>query len=211
MTQAESVYSTPPTNTPTATRSTPVDWSRRGFLTNAATLAAAGTAMSLAAPPATAAAAGFALSLPAGRLDGSEASPALRAAALVLQDASDALDAAKAAFDIQDKLAVDWQNQNPAPTGDRRKLKRWHRRARDYRETSAMRLAWDAQIAAEEAFEAAQIEVAKVKPRDMTDLVLKACLAFVFEEPAKLAVGNASIIARSVALSLANMASGGAS
>ncbi|MEH2468985.1 hypothetical protein V1281_001759 [Nitrobacteraceae bacterium AZCC 2161] len=190
----------------------PVDPTRRRFLSATAGLAAGGTAIALAIPRAPAAATPLpALSLPAGPLDGTEASPALRAAALVLQEASDALDAAKAAFKIQDNLAVEWQNQNPAPRGDRRKLKRWFRRERDRRQASAMRAAWDAQIAAEEAFEAAQIAVAKVKPRDMTDLVLKACLAFVVEEPAKQIGWNAHVIARSVALSLANMASAVAS
>ncbi|MEH2477549.1 hypothetical protein V1282_000906 [Nitrobacteraceae bacterium AZCC 2146] len=190
----------------------PVDPTRRRFLSATAGLAAGGTAIALAIQPARATAAPLpALSPPSTPLDGSEASPALRAAARALQEASDALDAAKAAFKTQDDLAVEWQNQNPAPSGDRRKLKRWHRRARDYRETSAMRLAWDAQIAAEEAFEAAQVEVAKVKPRDTTDLVLKACLAFVFEEPGKQIGWNAHVIARSVALSLANMASAVAS
>jgi hypothetical protein len=181
-------------------------------LSASAGMAAGGTALALAFVPAPAVATPLsALSVPTGLLDGSAASPALRAAVLVLQDASDALDAAKAALKIQDDLAVEWQKENPAPDGDRRKLKRWFRRERDRRETSAMRSAWDAQIAAEKAFEAAQIEVAKVKPRDMTDLVLKACLAFVVEEPAKQIGWNAHVIARSVALSLANMASAVAS
>jgi hypothetical protein len=138
---------------------------------------------------------------------GSEASSALRAAARALQEASDALDAAKAAFKIQDDLALEWQEENPAPDSDRRKLKRWFRRERDRRQASAMRTAWDAQIVAEGAFESAQIGVAKVEPRDVTDLVLKACLAFVVEEPANMIGRNAHIIARSVALNLATMAS----
>jgi hypothetical protein len=49
MTQADSVHSTPPTNTP-------VDTTRRRFLSNAASLATAGTAIALAIPPAPAAA-----------------------------------------------------------------------------------------------------------------------------------------------------------
>jgi hypothetical protein len=186
----------------------PVDPTRRRFLSATAGLAAGGTAIALAFPPAPAAAAPLpALSLPARPLDGTEASPGRGAAARALQEASDALDAAKAAFKIQDDLAVEWQKENPAPDNDRRKLKRWFRRERDRRQASAMRAAWDAQVAAEEAFEAAQIGVAKVEPRDTTDLVLKACLAFVVEEPANLTGRNAHIIARSAALNLATMAS----
>ena len=48
MTQADSVHSTPPINTPIVT-------TRRRFLSTAAGIAAAGTALALAAPPARAA------------------------------------------------------------------------------------------------------------------------------------------------------------
>jgi hypothetical protein len=57
MTLADRVHSTPPTNTPIS-QSHPVDaTSRRLFLTNAAGIAAGGTALALAIPPAPAAAA----------------------------------------------------------------------------------------------------------------------------------------------------------
>jgi hypothetical protein len=45
-----------------------------------------------------------------------------------------------------------------------------------------MKAAWDAQKAAEEAFAAAQMAVAMVKPRDHADLVLMSCLVFLLEE-----------------------------
>lgn len=184
----------------------PVDPTRRRFLSATAGLAAGGAALAVAMPPGPATAATDAtFGLPVSRLDGSEASPALRAAAIKMQDASDALGAAMAAYKAQDSLAVAWQNQNPAPSGDPRKLKRWFRRAAEYRRSTEMRSAWNAQIAAEEAFAAAQMDVAMVKPRDYADLVLMSCLVFVIEEPSKVPY-NTHAIARSVALNLTLMA-----
>jgi hypothetical protein len=99
MIQADSVLSTPPTNTPIS-QSDPVDaTSRRRFLTNAAGVAAGGTVLALATiPPAPAIAA------PASPLDAANASPALRAAARGLEDAHEHLKEARAAFDATDRL-----------------------------------------------------------------------------------------------------------
>jgi hypothetical protein len=91
MTQADRVHSTPPTNTPISQGAT----SRRRFLSQAAGVAAGGTVLALAAiPPASAMAA------PATSLDPANASPALRAAALALDDAGDRLKEARASSRI---------------------------------------------------------------------------------------------------------------
>jgi hypothetical protein len=60
-------------------------------------------------------------------LDPGNASPALRAAALALDDAHERLKEARAAFDAADLLPEAWRRANPEPTG-RRALKRWERR-----------------------------------------------------------------------------------
>jgi hypothetical protein len=140
-----------------------------------------------------------------------EASPALRTASRALQDAGEALTAAEAAFKVEDDRAVEWQKQNPPPQGDKRAMSRWLRLARKVRESSDMQSAWDTQIAAEEAFQAAQMEVAKVEPQDLSELVLKACLALVFEEEGQEGLkmawsrNNSHVIGRSVAINLAVM------
>jgi hypothetical protein len=111
MTQADSVHSTPPTNSPISQ----VDaTSRRRFLSNAAGIAAGGTALALAIPPVPAVAG------PTIPLDPGNASPALRAAALALDDAHERLKEARAAFDAADLLPEAWRRANPERPGDAR-------------------------------------------------------------------------------------------
>jgi hypothetical protein len=185
---------------------------RRGFLSNAAVGVAAGgtvAALAILPPPATAAAAQPLFSLPAMAPDDWASFPALRAAGRALLDASEALTAAEAAFKVEDDRAVEWQKQNPPPRGDKRAMSRWLRLARKSCESSDMQSAWDTQIAAEEAFQAAQMEVAKVEPQDLRELMLKAYLVLIFEEPEGLKMAwsrnNSHVIGRSVAINLAAM------
>ena len=89
MTQADSVHSTPPTNTPTT---------RRRFLSNAAGVAVGGTALALAT---------------------ASPRPALAAPAGALDEAHERLKAAKARFDADDAKLLAWEDNNPEPRGKR--------------------------------------------------------------------------------------------
>jgi hypothetical protein len=172
--------------------------SRRRFLTNVAGVAAGGTVLALATiPPASAAAA------PTGSLDASNASPALRAAAIALDDAHGRLKEALAAFDVADKLPEEWRRLNPKPT-DRRAVKRWERRYRDYRRSVTMD-SWHASLDAEDAFRDAQMAVAKIDARDMGELSLKACLSCIYDAARLRSGRNAAVIGYSVALNLISL------
>jgi hypothetical protein len=136
----------------------PAEAMRRRFLSQAAGVAAVGTVLALAAiPPASAAAA------PAGALDASNASPALRAAAIALDEARGRLKEARAAFDAADKLPGEWRRLNPRPTG-RRAIKRWGRRESEYRHSAVMGT-WRALTDAEDDFSDAQMAMAKIDAR----------------------------------------------
>lgn len=163
MTQIDSVHSTPRLNT-SVSQIRPQDGpSRRRFLSKAAGVAAGGTVLALATiPPALAAAA------PAATLDATRASPALKAAVQVLDDALDRAKEARRAFDAADRLPGEWRKLNPKPT-DRRAIKRWNRRGQDYYD-SVLGPPWHALRAAEKDFRDAQMAVAKIDARDMGEL-----------------------------------------
>jgi hypothetical protein len=147
-------------------------------------------------PPASA------IASPAGPPDASKASPALRAAVRALDEAHERLKAAKARFVADDLKVAEWQANNPAPLKGRAH-KRWVRKWREYRDAVAGG-GWAAQIEAEEDFRAALMVVAKIKPRDMDELVLKACLSGFFDK-AQLAYGSNAVIGYSVALDLVSL------
>jgi hypothetical protein len=108
MTQADSVLSTPPTNTP-------VDTSRRRFLTIAAGASFVG-AGSLAA-------AAMAPSVPAA-VTILQASPALRGAIRALNHAHANLKIAQAADEEAEAMWTDWQRSHPQPKS-RRATRKW--------------------------------------------------------------------------------------
>src|ERR1700738_561748 len=129
--------------------SMPVVQSRRRFLSHAAGVAAGGTVLALAViPPAPSVAA------PASPLDAANASPALRAATIALDEAHGRLKEANAAFSADDATVTRWRELNPKPTG-RRAVKNWERRYRDYRHSVTMD-SWHASMDAEDAFRTAQ-------------------------------------------------------
>jgi hypothetical protein len=170
---------------------------RRRFLSQAAGVAAGGAVLALATiPPASAVAS------PAGSLDASKASPALRAAARALDEAHERLKAAKARFAADDLKVAEWQANNPAPLKGRAH-KRWVRKWREYRDAVAGG-GWAAQIEAEEDFRAALMVVAKIKPRDMDELALKACISAIYDK-VYLGRGTEAIIGYSVALDLVSL------
>src|SRR5258708_30670117 len=101
---------------------------RRRFLSQAAGVAAGGTALALATiPPAAAVAA------PANLLDPTKASPELRAAALSLDEAHERLKAAKARFSADLIKVSEWTASNPEPLSKRAR-KRWSRKWREYQD-----------------------------------------------------------------------------
>jgi hypothetical protein len=198
MAQATRVLSTPPLNTPISQ----VDaTSRRRFLSQAAGVAAGGAVLALATvspQPAVAA--------PTGALDPASASPALHDAVCALDDAGEAWKTAKAAYVAEDLKAYEWRQANPEPK-DRRAKKKYGARWRKNRDQSSILAKWEAQLAAEDAFSAALIAVARIAPRDMAELAIKASLTVVYEDGdfLELLRGNSAPIARSVAFSLIKM------
>jgi hypothetical protein len=193
MAKADSVHSTPRLNTPIS--QSPVDaTSRRRFLSHAAGIAAGGTVLALATiPPASA---GATLASP---MDGTNASPALRAAARALDDAHERLKAASAANDAAYTKADAWLEENPEPKSKRgRKRWIWKTQEHHYEVTQG---AWVALQAAEKDFRAAQIAVAKVKPRDLADLELKAVVAAIYDD-IELSCINRAPISRVVAFEM---------
>ena len=121
---------------------------------------------------------------------------------MALDEAHGRLKEAKAAFDAADKLPDEWRRSNPKPT-DRRAIKKWSRREREYRHSAVMG-EWHALLGAEDAFRDAQTAVAKVDARDMGELALKASLSVVYDA-VPLSWGNAAVIGFSVSLNLVSL------
>jgi hypothetical protein len=170
---------------------------RRRFLASAVAAGAGSTVLALATVgPAPVAAAS------ASPLDASKASPALRAAAQALEEAHERLKAAKARFAADDLKVAEWSINNPEPLRElsKRGHKKWVRRWREYRDSTEGE-SWQAQSEAEDNFRDAQVAVAKIKPRDMDELTLKACLSGVYD-PVHLARGSNAVIGYSVAVNL---------
>jgi hypothetical protein len=108
-----------------------------------------------------------------------------------------------ATFVAADAKAGKWPELNPKPT-DRRAVKRWERRYRDYRHSVAMD-SWRASVDAEDAFRDAQMAVAKIDARDMNELALKACLSGVYDAARLRSGRNVAVIGYSVALNLISL------
>ncbi|MCW2110281.1 hypothetical protein M2227_003435 [Bradyrhizobium elkanii] len=166
---------------------------RRALL---ASLAAAAPAAALASVPV--------LSASAAPLGPSDASPELRDAACALDEAHERLKAAMARFAADDLKMSDWREKNPEPLSKRGR-KRWARKWREHQEAIEGE-SWRAQLDAERDFRAAQMAVAGVRPRDMRELSLKACLSGVYD-PVPLAgyLGGAGVIGFSVAFDLVGL------
>jgi hypothetical protein len=152
MTQADSVLSTPPTNTP-------VDTSRRRFLTIAAGASFVG-AGSLAA-------AAMAPSVPAA-VTILQASPALRGAIRALNHAHANLKIAQAADEEAEAMWTDWQRSHPQPKS-RRATRKWIKKGNAYHQRVTTP-SWQALMRAELIFARAQCEVALVPITGPADL-----------------------------------------
>lgn len=191
MAKATCVLSTPSTNTP-------VDPTRRRFLTVAAigSMIGAGSLAAAAMAPNVPAAA----AAPKGVPDDSKASPELRTAARALAASNDRLTAAKAVFDEADRKMEAWTEANPEPER-KRAHKRWSRRWNEAHNKIAGD-SWDAQIEAERDFRTCQIAVANVIPRDEADLMIKAAVAAIYDKVKHASYGDVAIISYSVVLNM---------
>jgi hypothetical protein len=137
---------------------------------------------------------------PAESLDAPEASPALHDAVVALHESHERLEAAKARFTADDLKMVEWRSNNPEPAGGRAKKRYW----RKWREMQAAteEESWHAQLEAQKDFEAAQMAVARVTPRDENDLVLKAAVAATYDKERGIYGLAVGIISYSVAWDL---------
>jgi hypothetical protein len=79
-------------------------------------------------------------------------------------------------------------------------IKKWRRKWRENRD-AVVGESWAAQMDAEGGFQSAQMAVAKIRPRDIDELTLKACLSGVYDK-VQLAYGSKAAIGYSVALDL---------
>jgi hypothetical protein len=183
MIEANSVLSTPPTNTP-------IDTSRRRFLTVAAvgSMISAGT---LAAAALTPNDVPQAVTVPSGN-----STPALRAAIARLAEASAELGKAMEADDAANDLFEAWERSHPAPKSKRGK-RRWIRQMAAYhREVTPA--AFHALMDAERAFDAAQIAVAAIPIASVADLHAMAAASVIYDA-VELNRHNRAPIARVVA------------
>jgi hypothetical protein len=147
MTQADSVLSTPPTNTP-------VDTTRRRFLTVAAVGSIVG-AGSLAAAAMASNDVPLAVTVPNG-----SASPVLRSAIRDLAKAHESLIGAQANNEEAEAIWTDWQRSHPQPRS-RRATRKWTKKGSAYHQRVTTP-SWQALMRAELVFARAQCEVALV-------------------------------------------------
>jgi len=94
---------------------------------------------------------------------------------------------------------AEWQDNNPQPLKGRAR-KRWVRKWHEYQDATEGE-SWQAQLEAEKNFRNAQVVVANIKPRDMNELTLKACLSAIYDKE-QLAYGSNVVIGYSVAWNL---------
>jgi hypothetical protein len=184
MTRADSVHSTPPTNTSVI----PADPTRRRFLTVAAvgSMVGAGT---LAAAALTPNDVPQAVTVP-------PASPELRAAIHRLTEAHTKLITAQAAEEEANAIFLDWVEQNPQPKSKKGK-RRWIKQMGAY-EREVMSADFQALIAAEQAFSEAQEAVAANPIASAADLHAMAACSAIYDE-VELNRHNRAPIARVVA------------
>jgi hypothetical protein len=183
MTQAESVLSTPPTNTP-------ADTTRRRFLTVAAVgsmVGAGSLAFAATAPNDVPKAVTVPIGSPSHRL---------RAAIRELAAAHETLIAAQATNEEASAMWDDWERANPCPAS-RRGRKRWLKRAL-VEQPPILNKPWQDLMTAEAVFSAAQDAVAETPMAGPADLKAMVGAAVVYDA-ALLARRNSAPIARAIA------------
>jgi hypothetical protein len=157
MTQADSVLSTPPTNTP-------VDTTRRRFLTIAAgaSVASVGSLAAIAMPISTA-----------------PVSPALRSAMQSLIEAHAELVKAQAADYAANDLFEAWERSHPQPKS-KKGTRRWIKQAQAYH-LKVTPAPWHALMDAKQIFAAAQTAVAAVPIDGAADLYMMATCSVIYD------------------------------
>ena len=184
MTKADRVHSTPPTNT----SALPVDPTRRRFLT----VAAVGSMVSAG----TLAAAAFTPNDVPQAVTVASVSPALRAAIDRLAEVHTELEAASEAENAANDLFLVWVHSHPQPKSKKGK-RRWIKQMGAY-EREVLSADWQALIAAEQAFAAAQTAVAAIPISSPADLHAMAVCSAIYDE-VELNRHNRAPIARVVA------------
>jgi hypothetical protein len=195
MTQADSVHSTPPTNT----SALPVDPTRRRFLTVAAvgSMVGAGTLAAAALTP----------SVVPKAVASVGSSPALRVAIVRLAKAHEALIGAQAINEEAEAIFEDWWAQNPKPSS-KRAIRKWIKMTGAYHDLVAAP-SWQAMITAETAFAEAQEAVANVPITGAGDVQALAASSVIYNE-VELNRHNRAPIARVVAQEYFRLGKGGA-
>jgi hypothetical protein len=96
-----------------------------------------------------------------------------------------------------------WEAETPFPES-KRKRKRWFRQREALSYTPPINAAWNSQVEAENAYRAAQMEVAQIPSASRADLLAKACLAVAYDAE-KLSNRSAGIIAFGVAADIVRL------
>jgi hypothetical protein len=125
------------------------------------------------------------------------ANPAFRPAMLKLETARRDWTAAREGFETVMAPVAAWETLNPLPDSNR-KRKKWRREHNALCWTPTIDAAWQTQVDTENAYQAAQNEVAEIPAITRADILLKACLAATYDG-AELRKGQAAIIAFSLA------------
>jgi hypothetical protein len=198
MTQAKCVHSTPPTNT----SALPVDPTRRRFLAVAA-VGSVASAGSLAAAALTPSDVPQAVTVPKARPFVDDANPAFDPAARKLSAAHKDWTAAREVFEAVMAPVAAWETLNPLPDSNR-KRKKWRREHNAVSYTQPINAAWVTQVEAENAYRAAQMEVAQIPAITRADILLKACLAATYDG-AELSNRQEGIIAFSLATDIVRL------
>jgi hypothetical protein len=172
-----------------------VDPTRRGFLSNAAGIAAGGAVLALATVQPRAALAAPPASLPSLGDD----FPAMVPAVVALEGAISRLKQASAAYFEIDARLEEWSRMHPMPLG-RRKVQRWSKWAHKVRAESGVCDAIDARNAALSAVHKAMQAVAAIVPQNSAQLTVKAALAVTFEDR------HPTLISRALAIDAVRLA-----
>jgi hypothetical protein len=171
------------------------DTSRRNFLSQAAAAAAGSAVLAVATVsprPAIAAPGAFA--------DATKARSELTAAIRSLDEACRALGAARSVNRDIDQQVRQWKVANPEPAS-KRGLKRWTRKLQEYkRDLHSWESRW-IQFEAENQFRAAQLAVARIRPRDANELMRMAAASAYYENTPLRGYESVSVIGYQVALS----------
>jgi hypothetical protein len=109
-----------------------------------------------------------------------EANPAFDPAARKLSAAHQDWTAAREVFETVTVPVAAWETLNPLPDSNH-KRKKWRREHNALSYTQPINVAWITQVEAENAYRAAQKEVAQIPAITRADILLKACLAATYD------------------------------